>query len=141
MNQEIPIAYQEEYTGQQQVTTGHVHQQITETRFSGCRCVIAPNQEQVVLFESELEGNGPRELVNLLLEKNIRVGAVFCGNEEAGYRYVIGSKSVDVRSYANLFRQLFEGKGGGKPEMVQGTLKGTEETIKEAMETCKNESH
>ena len=131
------VARLQEEISAYQIQAAKLQQKILE-----CKAVnIAPNQEQVVLFDSELEGNGPRELVNLLLEKNTKVGAVFCGSDEAGYRYVIGSKSVDVRSYANLFHQQFEGKGGGKSEMVQGTLKGTEETIKEAMKTCKNELH
>lgn len=77
----------------------------------------------VILFEN-LEGNLPRELMNLVLENAVSVCGVFCGTEEAGFRYVIGSKTEDVREIAKRLNAVFGGKGGGKPEMVQGSLTG-----------------
>ena len=99
---------------------------------------VEENQEMVVLFESALEGTAPRELVNFILERNTRVGAVFAGDGE-NYRYVIGSRTVDVRPVAKHLNDRFQGRGGGKPEMVQGTISGSERDIKEAMEVCKKE--
>ena len=55
--------------------------------------------------------------------------AVFSGNDAAGYRYVIGSRDVDVRNMAKELNAAFEGRGGGRPEMVQGTVRGTEEEL------------
>ena len=101
--------------------------------------LISRGQDMVVLFESELSGVGTRELVNLLLERETVVGAVFAGNDADGYRYVIGSKTVDVRPIAKLLSNQFGARGGGKPEMVQGSLNALETEIKEAMETCKSE--
>lgn len=98
---------------------------------------IDENQDVVVMFELELDGNAPRELVNLILNKNARVVAVFVGNSKKGYRYVIGSKSVDVRPIAKSLNEKFEGRGGGKPEMVQGSLHGNEFEIREEVrKTC-----
>lgn len=90
---------------------------------------IAEGQEIVCLFEPELEGNAPRELVNLLLEKNIKICGVFFGNDNEGYRYVVGSRSADTRPLAKCLNEKFSGRGGGKPEMVQGSLKGMENEI------------
>lgn len=90
---------------------------------------IAAGQEWVCLFESELDGNAPRELVNLLLEKDIKVCAVFFGNNSEEYRYVVGSRSMDTRPIAKSLNEKFSGRGGGKPEMVQGSLKGMESEI------------
>lgn len=84
----------------------------------------------VCLFESKLEGDGPRLLMNLVLERGHELCAVFCGNDEDGYRYVIGSDQVDLRNLAKKLNAAFSGRGGGKPEMVQGSLKGTEEELK-----------
>lgn len=92
---------------------------------------IAENQEIVVLFESELDGSAPRELMNLILGKGTGIAVVFAGDEKKGYRYVIGSKSVDVRSIAKELNDIFKGRGGGKPEMVQGSLRGDELKIRE----------
>lgn len=90
---------------------------------------IAEGQEMVCLFEPELEGNAPRELANLLLEKNIKICGIFFGNDSEGYRYVVGSRSVDTRPIAKCLNGKFSGRGGGKPEMVQGSLKGMENEI------------
>ena len=46
-------------------------------------------------------------------------------------RYVIGSRSEDVRSISKTLNSTLEGRGGGKPEMVQGSVKGTEDAVKE----------
>ena len=97
---------------------------------------IAEGQELVMLFESGLEGNGPRELVNLLVAKQTKVAAVFAGNDADGYRYVIGSKTVDVRPIATELNQACAGRGGGKPEMVQGSLASSEAKIREVVSRC-----
>ncbi len=82
------------------------------------------------LFEPELEGESPRLLMNLVLERGHALCAVFCGSTEEGYRYVIGSKSLDMRKLSKEMNTAFSGRGGGKPEMAQGALKGAEEEIK-----------
>lgn len=84
----------------------------------------------VCLFESDLEGDGPRLLTNLVLE-NGKVGcAVFLRLSGMDYRYVIGSKAMDVRSFAVGLSEAFAGRGGGRPDMVQGTLTGEEKEIR-----------
>ena len=89
-----------------------------------------------ILFEQDLEGNGPRELSNYVLAKNVGVAAIFAQTAENNYRYVIGSKKGDVRPFAKVLNEMFQGRGGGKPEMVQGSVAGTETEIKEAVEAC-----
>ncbi len=100
---------------------------------------ISGNQPLVILFESALSGDAPRELVNLLLEKGVEVAAVFAETSFEQYRYVIGSKSVDVRNFAKTLQEKLAGRGGGKPEMVQGSLCGNEDAIREAIEVCQRE--
>ena len=65
----------------------------------------------------------------MILEKDVTIGAVFAGNDTKGYRYVIGSRKEDVRPVAKMINDQFNGRGGGKPEMVQGSLQGNEEKI------------
>lgn len=84
--------------------------------------------EIVCLFE-ETDPVMTRELVNLLLKKGAKMAAVFSGNEREGYRYVLGSRSLDVRKNGKLLNEAFHGRGGGKPEMVQGTVQGKREEI------------
>lgn len=91
--------------------------------------------EIVCLFE-ETDPVMTRELVNLLLKKGAKMAAVFSGNEREGYRYVLGSRSLDVRENGKLLNEAFHGRGGGKPEMVQGTVQGKREEI-EALLNCR----
>jgi alanyl-tRNA synthetase len=94
--------------------------------------------ELAIVFDAELGGNEPRELVNLLLARDVKVGAVFAGNDTDGYRYVIGSKEMDTRLLAKKLGEHFQSRGGGKPEMVQGSLMGEECKIREVLEECKS---
>ena len=82
------------------------------------------------VFDPDLEGSGPRELMNLLLDRGATVCAIFAGTDEDGYRYVIGSRTKDVRPLSRELNEAFSGRGGGKPGMVQGTLCGCEEEIR-----------
>lgn len=101
---------------------------------------LEKNQKLVVLFESDLAGNAPRELVNRILCKGTEIAAVFAGTPANGYRYVVGSKTLDVRPFAKRLNERFQGRGGGKPEMVQGSLGvGEERKIREEVESCSRE--
>lgn len=100
---------------------------------------IADGEPFIVLFESDLSGEAPRELVNLLLAKGTEVGVVFAETGFEQYRYVIGSKTTDVRPFAKVFNEKFTGRGGGKPEMVQGSVSGNADAIREAVELCRKE--
>ncbi len=91
-------------------------------------------KETVTVFDKELSGNAPRELMNQLLTRGARVCAVFAGTDSDGYRYVIGSHEADVRPLCKMLNEKFAGRGGGKPEMVQGSLKGGKEAVKKFCE-------
>lgn len=99
----------------------------------------------VCLFEPELEGEAPRLLMNLVLERGHALCAVFCKNADAGYRYVIGSNSLDMQRLSKEMNMAFAGRGGGKPEMAQGALKGNEEEVRtwlqEKVRRWKDEQH
>ena len=98
---------------------------------------IAVDQKIVTVFDSTLSGNLPREMMNKLLDKGAEICAVFAGTDEEGYRYVIGSRSEDVRPLSKMLNTVFQGRGGGKPEMVQGSVKGTPTEIEREMHQVK----
>lgn len=96
-----------------------------------------PRERVVIVFESELSGNAPREMMNLILQINeVEVAAIFAGSDEAGYRYVIGSRVKDTREIVKCLNQAFQGRGGGKSEMVQGQVSGTQMSIREVLQEC-----
>lgn len=97
-------------------------------------------EEQVVcIFDEMLEGSAPRDLMNMILEKGAEICAVFAGNEVNGFRYVIGSHDIDLRNLCKALNTAFEGRGGGKPFMVQGSLKGACPDIKKMIKEQANE--
>ena len=84
----------------------------------------------VCVFTEDLAGDSMRLLMNLVLEAGHSVCAVFHGNDGDGYRYVIGSRTQNMRELVKGFNAAFDGRGGGKPEMVQGTARGCEDEMR-----------
>lgn len=91
---------------------------------------ISEHEQVVCVFDEMLEGEMPRNLMNMILEKGTALCAVFAGNEASGFRYVIGSHDMDLRNLCKDLNAAFEGRGGGKSFMVQGSLKGKRDDIK-----------
>ena len=87
-------------------------------------------EDAVCLFEPELEGEAPRFLMNQVLDAGHGVCAVFSGGKDENYRYVIGSRQLDLRKLVKELNMEFQGRGGGKPEMVQGSLHGKQDELR-----------
>lgn len=92
------------------------------------------NEPHIWHFDSELSGDTAREFANILMDKNTGICGIFFGSDRSGYRYVIASKTTDIRPIAKQLNADCNGKGGGKPEMVQGSLNATREQIQECLE-------
>lgn len=91
---------------------------------------ISVDDPVTLLFDPELTGNEPREFMNLLLDKGAEICGIFVGDDEKGYRYVIGSRKEDVRPYGEKLKSL-GGRGGGKPEMIQGSIQAARAVLEE----------
>ena len=86
------------------------------------------------VFDNVLDEVALRELVNLLMEKCGGIAAAFSGSDETGYRYIMGSRRVDLRRCAKEINCLIDGRGGGKPQMIQGSAAADAGRIRQAME-------
>ena len=62
-----------------------------------------------------------REFVNAGMLLAGGVCAAFTGSDAEGYRYIIGSRTVDLRAEAKAINTAISGRGGGKPTMIQGS--------------------
>ena len=87
----------------------------------------------LLLFEKELDAVAMRNFVNAGMELTKGVCGVFIGDEKQGFRYVLGS-SGDIREIGKKLNAAFQGKGGGKPPMIQGSLVGEEKKIREFLD-------
>ena len=74
----------------------------------------------ICLFEKMFSDNAQIELVNLLVEKCGGIAGVFMGSDDTGWKYVIGSTTVDLRAESKKINEAIGGKGGGKPQMIMG---------------------
>ncbi len=81
-----------------------------------------------IIFEKDLTPDEVRKMCDLLADK-VKLAAVLSGSDEAGYKYTLASRSMDLRQLAKDFNTALSGRGGGKPEMVQGTVNESREKI------------
>ena len=51
------------------------------------------------------------------------------GSDEEGWRYIIGSRRVDLRACAKAINAAIYGRGGGRSEMIQGSASAPAKTI------------
>ncbi|MBR6399366.1 MAG: alanyl-tRNA editing protein [Lachnospiraceae bacterium] len=83
----------------------------------------------VCLFEENLDGAAMREAVNALVMKRGGFSGVFSGSDDAGWNFVIGTQNGDARVMCAALRDGFGARGGGRPEMVQGSVKASQKEI------------
>ena len=101
----------------------------------GMRCAamraeaIAPTEGNICIFDEGLSEAAARELVNRLTEKTGGVAALFLADGAGQWRYIIGSRRVDLRSAAKAINAGVSGRGGGRPEMIQGSAAASEKEI------------
>ena len=71
-----------------------------------------PEEEKTVcMFSEDISADAMRQYVNEVLGKERILCAVFYGNDAAGYRYVIGSRTQDLRAFSKMLNAAFEGRG------------------------------
>lgn len=87
--------------------------------------------KSILLFVEELDAGARRNFVNAAMDMTEGFAGVFVGNDEEGYQYVLGSRSRDIQDAGKKLNARFQGKGGGRPPMIQGSLHGEEQALKE----------
>lgn len=96
---------------------------------------IPEDSENAILFEADLETPVVRGVVNGLVEKFAGISAVFVGNDENGYQFIVGSKNKDCRQIAATLREKLSARGGGSDKMIQGSVAATQLQIEELLAT------
>ncbi len=104
-------------------------QEIMEIKLSQ----LSKDEENVVLFESEVDNGVMRNTVNQLVEQHTGIAGIFSGDDIEGYRYILGSKNVDMKELATQMREQLGSKGGGSNVMIQGLVQATQEEIRKCL--------
>lgn len=88
-------------------------------------------QGDQLLFEEALSPDCVRKMAAEVMETCGGLCAVFSGNDKDGYRYALGEKNGDLRGLVKEMNLQLQGRGGGKPFFVQGSVMGTREEIRQ----------
>ena len=90
---------------------------------------IPADEKDVILFEEDLDTPIMRNVVNELVGGHPGINAVFVGNDEEGYRFILGSDVQDCKIVALNLREAFQAKCGGSESMIQGSVETTREKL------------
>ena len=85
--------------------------------------------EKICVFENKMTPDELRRFC-LTLGENFKIAAVFNG-EDGNYKYAISSKTENCSVIAKAINEKFSGRGGGKPELVQGGCCGKASEIED----------
>lgn len=89
---------------------------------------IAP-EDKIIIFDSKLEGKLLQDFAISIMDKAGDFAACLCGENDS-YRYSIVSKRINLQPLCRALNESFSGRGGGKPEIVQGSITtGTQEAL------------
>lgn len=83
----------------------------------------------VLRFEDHLTPVQVRELCDAIGAICGGVAAVFSGSDEEGYSYCLMERGGDLRSFNKAMTAALCGRGGGKPEYQQGSVKAEKAAI------------
>ncbi len=84
--------------------------------------------EKYIAFDDGGSADDARIFADMLAEK-AGIAAVFSGNDESGYKYAVVSRTQDVREIGKALNAACNGRGGGKPDMVQGSVSASKSEI------------
>ena len=100
---------------------------LEESVFAGVAARYAGSGD-VLLFEDEMSGDSVRRLCDAVAETCGGRCAVFAGAGSA-WKYAIGQRGGDLRALTKELNAALSGRGGGKPEFVQGSVGAEREAI------------
>lgn len=95
----------------------------------------------VILFADAMDINAVRSAINKVAAKGALYCAVFMQKAPDTWNCCIGSTKADTREVFQLLKDAFGARGGGKPEMVQGSLSAKEREIRKTLQSfpCNSE--
>ena len=94
---------------------------------------IPAEQENVLLFETDLDTPVMRNAINGLVEAHDGICGIFVEKEDDGYNFIIGSKTKDCREIAAMLREKTGARGGGSAAMIQGSVTADEKVLREIL--------
>ncbi|MBR2048798.1 MAG: alanyl-tRNA editing protein [Oscillospiraceae bacterium] len=85
----------------------------------------------VLIFREGLDSVLVRKLADLAADTCGGTAAVFSGSDEEGYSYCLVRRNGDLRQFGKEMNLALSGRGGGKPEFQQGSVKAGRQAVLE----------
>ncbi|MBQ8605503.1 MAG: alanyl-tRNA editing protein [Clostridia bacterium] len=108
---------------------GLLKQTLSETKKEviALKAKLIEENEDLILFE-DMDLSLLQAFTKAIEGKYTKTCMVFCKNADR-YNYIISSKSGDIRDLTKRLNEAFNGKGGGRPNMTQGSIIAQKEEI------------
>ena len=90
----------------------------------------------ILHITAQLDNVQVRELADKIADRCGGMAAVFSGSDGDGYAYCLVTRQGDLRTFGKAMTSALNGRGGGKPNFQQGSVKAEREAI-EAFFTAK----
>lgn len=83
----------------------------------------------IVHIDDMLDNVGVRDLADAIAEVCGGRAAVFSGSDDSGYAYCLATRQGDLRALGKEMTAFLNGRGGGKPNFQQGSVKAAKSQI------------
>ena len=88
----------------------------------------------VLIFMDGMDADSVRKLADAVTQTCQGCCAVFSRNADGSYKYAMGEKDGDLRRFTKEMNEKLNGRGGGKPFFVQGSVQASEKEIRNFFE-------
>ena len=112
----------------QEISAAKARQSALCARLIDLHTASLPAHVPALLFEPLFSPDALRRLVNAALNRTETVLAL-CGDEESGYMFILGSKTLPCLTLRLSLHAALGGKSGGTDTMVQGRIPASREAI------------
>lgn len=92
------------------------------------------NAGNVLLFQEGMEADSVRKLADAVMQTCKGRCAVFSKNPDGSFKYAMGEIGGDLRQFTKEMNGALNGRGGGKPFFVQGSVQAAEAEIRKFFE-------
>lgn len=92
---------------------------------------IEETNDGILIFEDDLDNDTMRHLANEGMKKTKKLFGILCGTDENGYKYILSSENIDLKSISRDINTALDGKGGGTSTMISGFFKKSKKEIEE----------
>ena len=108
--------------------------QAMNERYYAMRATSIPVGEPVIFFnEPGMSMVEIRKFCDYLISKGkVKTAMIISPKDKESVNYVMGSADLNMRDVGKLLNEKLHGRGGGRPEMVQGSFQAEAEAVEQA---------